>query len=328
VYKIGQKENKKSLKNKFKVTRIAQGFEFGHGAISGQDNPDILHILDDTIQNSPAILIRVDRDETGEIIHDDGCGDGREVTKVFTRGKQFKHSLARPKVFGGAVTMNTAVSIGSGKGRGKSLNQVFEESADELQRKNIDFGAHTDELAHGDNCGCGAIDRAPEAITAAIKYEKPIRAAIGLLGVSDEGLDEVFDNFRHYVKDEMSHQTKYSGRQVIEKILDGSKVVKELGGAHQERRIVLNHVAGYTVNQRLIREATKGKAQVFAVDIWRLNDIALNLFKGEPQLQHKALLSELIYTLATAAVLTKGDLPVDMVEGEPDWDLAPAHGKL
>ena len=46
----------------------------------------------------------------------------------------------------------------------------------------MDFGAHTDENAKGENCGCGAIDRAPEAVLAALKYEEPIRGVIEALG--------------------------------------------------------------------------------------------------------------------------------------------------
>jgi hypothetical protein len=76
---------------------------------------------------------------------------------------------------------------------------------------------------------------------------------------------------------------------------------------------VLNTVRACTVNQKLIREITDDKAQIFAVDVWRMQDIAGKLYDDRAAHQ-RAFLSELIYTLATAAVLTKGDLPVDVVE--------------
>jgi hypothetical protein len=53
------------------------------------------------------------------------------------------------------------------------------------------------------------------------------------------------------------------------------------------------------------------------VDSPRLEDIAHNLFPDNSQKQQQAYLSELIYTLAIAAVLTKGDLPVYLIEAAP-----------
>ncbi len=73
----------------------------------------------------------------------------------------------------------------------------------------------------------------------------------------------------------------------------------------------------HTVNQRLIRMVTGDKAQIFGIDIWRLENIAAKLYPDQPELQHKVFLSELVYTLGVAAVLTKGDLPVDMIQEAP-----------
>jgi hypothetical protein len=201
-----------------------------------------------------------------------------------------------------------------GGGYNQQLDEVFESSIDELVGKGVGFGAHTDEQAQEENCGCGAIDRAPEALLATLKYEDQIRKVVAVLGVDQTGLDEVFGNFRQYVTNNLASPAPYSGRRVMDRILAAGKVVKKLGGNHLERRIILNQVKGHTVNQRLIRLVTGGKAQVFAVDTWRLEDIAAKLYPEQPEEQHKALLSELVYTVATGAVLTKGDLPIDMIE--------------
>ena len=112
----------------------------------------------------------------------------------------------------------------------------------------------------------------------------------------------------------MPNQGPYSGRKVIDRIVGTGKVIKKLGGDHRERRIILNTVRGYTVNQQLIRKGTDGRAQAFAVDIPRLEDIATKLFPDDAEGSSQAYLSELIYTLSTAAVLTKGDLPVYMIQ--------------
>ena len=292
----------------FVVTRIAERFDFvGQGTISGTGlEAKTVALMDEAI-DSPDILVPVEAE-------DDGCSDGRPAILVFRKQETFKRSLNRPKVFGGAVAMTAASRIGLGLTAGESLNEVFEHSIGVLTDRDISFGAHTDEQAQADDCGCGAIDRAPEALLAALKYEDQIRAVITLLGVDPEGLDDVFGNFRGYVRDELSLPVAYSGRQVMDGIVAAGKVVKQLGGPHLERRILLNQVRGYTVNQKLIRWVTGDKAQVFAIDTWRLQDIAAGVYPDDPDLQHRAVLSGLVYTVATAAVLTKGDLPVDMIE--------------
>ncbi len=68
-------------------------------------------------------------------------------------------------------------------------------------------------------------------------------------------------------------------------------------------------VDGKTINQAAIREVSGGKAQVFAVDVWRLKSISERLY-GSAEDQGKAFASMIVYTLATAAILTKGNLPV------------------
>ena len=292
----------------FVVTRIAEGFEFGHGSISGSEiDPDTLALMDEVIYDSPGILVPVEAE-------DDGCSDGRRVVRVFTRKATFKRSLHRPKVFGGAVAMATASRIGLGLARGQELSAVFESSVDALVEKGMSFGAHTAEHAQDEDAGCGAIDKAPEILLAILKYEDQIRSVITVLGIDPAGLDGVFGNFRQYVRDNLSHASKYSGRKVVGQVLAAGKVVKQLGGEHRERRIILNRVRGHTVNQELIRLVTGGKAQVFAADTWRMEDIAAGVYPNRPEEQHKAVLSELVYTIATGAVLTKGDLPIDMIE--------------
>ena len=302
---------------KFDVTKVREGFEFGHGKISGvAANKEVLKQVEYNIYNNPDILVAIDKDDSGEAIKDDGCGDGRGVLTIFSYEETFHKSLNRPKVFGGASVMAVACAIGLGEAGTLALNPLFERIIKELDEKNINFGAHTDEHAHGKNCGCGAIDRAPEILFATLKYEMPIRGVLTILSTALEltDLNEVYGNFRGYIQD-LAQQPEYSGKQVMDTILENNRtrVVKQLGDDHKECRIVLNTVRGYTVNQQLIRDVTNGEAQIFAVDVWRMQDIAVSLYPDQPELQAKAFLSELIYTLATAAVLTKGDLPIDLI---------------
>jgi len=299
----------------FNVSRIIKGFEFGHGQISGlAANQDILAKVDEVIHHNKQIIVPIDKDDNGQPLTDDGCGDGREVLTVFSLNQQYKRSLNRPKVFGGSAAMAAACIIGTGRAGSSSLNHVFKNAISELDAKEIDFGAHTDEQMHGNNCGCGAIDKAPQILLASLKYEIPIRGVVTVLTDDASCLNEVYACYRSYVQ-HLANQPEYSGMQVMEAILNNrhSPVVKQLGGKHKECRIVLNKVRGYTVNQQLVRDATNSQAQIFGVDVWRMEDLAKKLYPTEAVLQKKAFMSELIYTIATAAVLTKGDLPVDVI---------------
>lgn len=311
-------ERKEMDKPVITVRRITDGFEFGEGVISGQDaDPETLRIIDKTIETHHDIIVPIDRMDDGTTIEDDGCGDGRGVGKIIGFGKELKKSLNRAKVFGGAVAMAAAARIGLGKAADKPLNDVFDDSIDMLIERRIDFGAHTaDHIKPGKegiDSGCGAIDGAPEVVLAAVKFENAIRGVIKFLNVDDTGLDEVFDSYRAY-SEQLAALPGYRGKKVMERITRLGKVVKELVGAHKERRIVINAVRGYTVNQGLIREATADKAQIFAFDSWRLEDIAAKLYPEDTALQRKALLAELVYTLGVAAVLTPGDMPVYMIQ--------------
>ncbi len=292
----------------FTVTRISDGVAFGDGLISGAaEDPQVLAIMDELIHNSPDIIQPVDSG-------DDGCSDGRPAVVAYSKQGEIKAGLYRPKVFGGSVAMTAASLVGLGLASGKSLQLIFDEAIAMLVRQGMNFGAHTDSHATGVNCGCGAIDKAPEALIAALKYEDDIRGAIAVLGIDSIGLDQVFDNFRNYVESDAAQPGEYGGKQVIDQIVMADKIIKKLDGPHFEKRIVLNSARDYTVNQRRVREATEGEGQVFAVDVWRLQDICQGLFPQHPDRQHQAFLSQLVYTFGTAAVLTKGDLPIDMIE--------------
>jgi hypothetical protein len=321
-YDIHNEQYEQMKHPQFTAKKIADGLEFGHGTISGKTEQEIQNTVEAVIF-SDKILVEVDTDDTGQIIDDDGCGDGRGVSRVFTREEVYKRSLNRPKVFGGAATMTMAIRVGLGLGEGKNLNLVLNEATDELNVKGVDFGAHTDEHARGNNCGCGAIDRAPEIIEAAKKYKEQIAGVIDLLGLSNVGLPEVDENIASWVRN-LADYNEYSGSAAMDGILHSANkpVIKQLNGEHKEIAIVLNHIAGRTINQQAVRSATDDEAQVFGVDVWRMNEIAMQLFPGDSETQHKAILSMVTYTLATAAVLTKGNLPVYVIEAEEENALA------
>lgn len=302
----------------------ADGLGFGDGSISVQDrldNPEHAHPLEaETLEkleeaiHSPRLLVPIEAD-------DDGCGDGRLWGKIKRKVgdavETMKRSLHRSKIFGGGAVMMTATVIGEGDAEGLTVGQAMSKGIGILRKRKVPFGAHTDNHAHGENCGCGAIDKAPAIVQNVVKYRKQIEATVPLLTDDTEGLGTILDNFVAYAA-EIKDQA-YAGSEVMDEIMDDTDgegaVVKELQDAHLEAAIILNLVEGYTVDQGFVVEATDGKAQVFAVDVPRLITLAQKKHPKDEQKQRTAFLSMLVYTLGTAGTLTKGDLPVYVVSG-------------
>lgn len=299
------------------VLKITEGLGFGHGNIGvtprleaaddALDETTLARV--DVVIESSEILTPVDRDDNGKQIEDDGCGDGRGVGKVMEGDKERKRSLNRPKVFGGGATMDVAGKIANG--HQDSLQELFKKSINDLDIRNVPFGAHTDDHAHGANCGCGAIDKAPQIIANAIQFKDEIMASVqavtGLNSSENLRLQEAFHNFELYAAQHTDDE--YTGAAVMEKIVDSGKIVKQLVGPHLETRIVINTVPDYTVNQKLVREVSEDKAQVFAVDEWRLQQLSDKMNDADAD-KERAYYGMLIYTLATAGTLTVGDLGV------------------
>lgn len=301
------------------VTEIApDGLGFGEGSISYRAREK--EVGSETIVKarkaimSDRILVPVARDSKGNIIRDDGCSDGRGVLKIYKGVKEFiGKSLHRAKVFGAGLTMGLAGRIGVQGLQADNLEDEFEATADQFDKQGLEYGAHSDMHAKGHNCGCGAIDKAPIIIGNAIKFEDQIRASLDVLGASEDLRDQVFAHYRVAAK--KLADKPYAGKTIWNKIRSRDKVNKELGDEHLEMFVVLNAVRDTTVDQELVREVTGGKVQVFALDLWRLVDIAKQQYP-EDQKAAAALLSEQVYTLATAGTLTAGDLPVFLIDGE------------
>lgn len=296
------------------IQRVSEGLGFGEGAISHAERADVSPETRARVEAfiaSPDILVPVEAD-------DDGCGDGRETGIIYEGAEIRKRSLHRAKVFGAGSVMAAAARIGLGHAGESSLYEVLDAAKSTLVDRGLTYGAHTGKHANDEKSDCGAVDKAPIIITNVEKYRQPIAGTIAALGVDTAGLEEVIDAFGQYGRDIQGQE--YYGAQVVDSIRREGRVVKELNGEHLEMYIVLNNVAGKTVNQEKVRAISGGEVQVFAVDLWRLTELAETLYPEEKGFsdadRHEALLGELVYTLGTAATLTKGDLPVYMVSAE------------
>jgi hypothetical protein len=293
---------------------LSTGFGFGDPAKPGYDDQkmsvrtDYVRAVQNLLYTSH-ILTLVDRLENGEVVSDDGCGDGRGVARVFEGSALRKRSLCRPKVFGGGVTMTMAMQVGLGYEADKQLPASFDAAMQLLHDHGLNYGAHTDNHAADGKSGCGAIDNAPVVMQNIVKYQDQIRQTLlGLgLGFEESQINEVLANFAAYAAQVKGRP--YSGQAIVNKIKHSGKVVKELDGEHKELFVLLNMVDGTSADQSLVRDITEGQVQLFDVDVWRLVQLANTLYV-DPAEQQEALISELVYTLGVAATLTHGDLPV------------------
>jgi hypothetical protein len=313
----------------FTVVRLADGLGFGDGSISRHEreampgNEDLAYVTDRALR-SPDILVPVGRDDNGEFIEDDGCIDGRPVADEFGavfRGMQIlKSSLHRPKVPGGGVNMVFAARVGMGLDQGQTPDVIFDNSIAQAESRNLKVGAHIDGHAHGPNCGCTALDKPAEHFMATKLYRPQIAETVQLLAGHAPELHAIRRDgnvgpgvLDHYVKAAESTMKveDFSGKLVVDKLVQANAVVKRLDEDHRETRIALNEIEDTTINQAFLREQTDGRAQVFGFDVWRLNRINEKLY-DDPAEQRVALLSQLVHSLGITAVLTKGDLPVDL----------------
>lgn len=305
---------KEQQMNEFETSLIApEGLGYGSGSISREkytSEQENIATLDELLA-SGEILVPVSRHPDGTMLDDDGCGDGRGVSRIMVKKDgdiiEKASSLHRAKVFGGGPAMAGAALVATGDSQPKDATQMLVSGIDSLKHNMVDFGAHTDDHAAAPKSGCGAIDNCPAIMRNAVTFREEIAATIENLGVPTENLDSVFDRFT-LAADQISEK-EYAGKNVIKEIVESEKIVKELAGEHKEVAVVLNDVAGYTVDQEKVRSSADG-LQTFAVDVWRLQDIATRLYPNSEEKQLVALHGMLVYTLATAATLTSGDLPV------------------
>lgn len=336
IFEVGEpfvREEIETIPLEIKTKRIApEGLGFGHGSISVQDrlqNPDdgleqgTLQAADEVI-NSDTSMVPVQAD-------DDGCPDGRGTAAMILgedRHEAPSQNKHRYKVFGGGSTMATAALIGNGAidpGE-ENVANMFEYGMFRLDGAGMNFGAHSAVTAADGKSGCGAIDEAPTIMENVVEYRENIRSTIDALidplvnrAELDGMVETAIDNFETVTKASAGYEptvdqqpVEYRGGAVLSKITGRKKKVAELEGEHKEVAIVINvDLEDMTFDQNMVRKATGGKAQVFPVDVPRMKQIADKLFEYDHD-KKQAVISMLIYSLGTAATLTKGDLPVDL----------------
>lgn len=318
-----------------------EGLGYGEGSISvvsqlesGELSAEALQTGGEIIMNDPDVFVPVDADA-----NDDGCGDGRPTARVFrlidtASGKVkefFNKSRRRAKVFGGGLVVASSMwrSIAGEPDSGETVLGDRAFIAGELRKRGIAFGAHTDNHAEGEACGCGAIDKYPEITRNAVTRKDQITTVLrGLYGEAEfarheAAIENVFGRYAVLGEND-KYFSNASGRQSMELLLEEGAIIKELEDKHLEDFIVVNDVEGTTFDQRVFDQkmkerGVKGTAQAFVVDTWRgrmyadsVADIAREHLKdvNVELVGQEAYADFLIRTLAVAGTLTKNDQPV------------------
>ncbi|MBM3210181.1 hypothetical protein FJZ39_02480 [Candidatus Saccharibacteria bacterium] len=316
------------------------GLGFGEGSISasaqlksGELSPEAYNAGLDILQHDNRVVQPIDSDAV-----DDGCGDGRPAAAVYCveggERKYFNKSRRRAKVFGGGLvaftSMQRSVAQVLDGAEPTNLASDHKNSASNLRELKILYGAHTDTHAHGDNCGCGAIDKYPLITANALAYRQQITDVVELFYNSDKSSEKtklvnaVFESYKT-----LASSTDYfagtNGKVTMDYIESDGAVIKQLSDNHLEDYVFFNEIEDTTFDQRKFDEIMKERgidstAQVFAVDMWRgrmYADAAAKLHVAHAQDAERyqqacdvAFVDFIIRTAATAATLTDGSLPV------------------
>lgn len=318
------------------------GLGFGEGGISvksqieqGILTPDTPRHIHEMLTNDPNAFKAIEVD-------DDGCGDGRPWTKIIQsyldedgnkKIRLFGKSKLRAKVFGGGLVTAASMwrTIHGAPAERQTVGQDRRLMAGKLAEEAFSHGAHSDDHAEGQNCGCGAIDKYPVITANAVAYRPQITDTLeALYGDAFEAnrqeIEQAFGVYETLARD-AGYFTDASGKQSMDQILDSGAVVKELAGHHIEETIVINDVEGTTLDQQYFTETIKNAGsgekprivQAFSVDTWRGHQIADKVAEiavsedpaaDRDHVWKLAYADFLIRTLAVAATLTAGDLPV------------------
>ena len=330
------------------VTLAPEGLAFGDGTISVRARllAEQLHEHDVTIgreiiHEDPDVFRPVDPDA-----HDDGCGDGRSVIAIYrydTDGNRqdYAKSRCRAKLFGGGLAASASMyrAVAGPAVHGETVLGDREFMAGQLEVLGIEHGAHTDAHAEGENCGCGAIDKYQPITENIVVFEEQIVATLrALYGDAFEdnasAIEQVLANYRALAKNGQ-YFANGSGKQTMSLLEKKGAIIKQLGGEHREGLVVLNDVEGTTLDQpmfdkKLRERGVEAELQVFIVDTWRGRMYAAAVAKvaqetgvsdNPQQAERLAYADFLIRTLAVAATLTGGDLPVEgrLPEGQANF---------
>jgi hypothetical protein len=194
-------------------------------------------------------------------------------------------------------------------------------------------GAHQDEhnVDHPEHTGCGAIDKMLEIIDVmretdengthlVYEYAKVIASKYMDEGAFDKAfnmvqgnldtLDKISDRYfrKGQFRTKLVDEVKEGGEQI------GEKTVETSAGEHRELLLVINHVEGQTFDRDGFAASNEGLAQAFNYDAWAVPQRARDIFTDDSDKQNIMMVTNFMYAVATAMVLTDGSLELGIRE--------------
>lgn len=269
------------------------------------------------------------------------CGDGRsnaeDIAKI-AAGKRDR--TIGPQIFGGSpgcALAGRAVQISNeGAKDGITFTGDVSKTIEFLGKRGVEFGAHIDDHAHGDNCGCGAIDKIPDMLAMIARDTSEDRTGIKVHGAAEQMLnitkavlgrkyDEeialelcaafktIHEQNGTYLERQPDGSYTYK-KQVVAEVERQSKnprhAKQRMEGKHNEVALVINTEPGTTLNRAKLNHDTDKRLQVFNVDYWFCEELADTYYPHNAEDRSKWLHARIIEAAATAMVLTDGSLPV------------------
>lgn len=269
------------------------------------------------------------------------CIDGRPAEGILDdKGKAnttitdavYGHKIG-PQVPGGspagALSYRTAIF---NYDPGKRPEDVLLDDLFELYRisraAGIDFkiGAHEDDHAEYPNTGCKAIDDCPiimekmpdpEALPEIMDLTKAI------MGESyDENIFMEVIAIMHYMNrpeykktylqqdEELGTDYKDIVLAMVRKEADEVGAVEKMVGPHKEFAAISNKRRAETFDRNCMSLEHNNEIQIFNFDYWAIDDAAALLFPNNQRAQKLYLTSRTMYFIATAMVITNGNLEV------------------
>lgn len=235
------------------------------------------------------------------------CVDGREDAEDVplapnAAGGSYSMVIGEALIDASALIANNETSASHGKKMFKSL----------VVNK-YEVGAHIDNHATPEKCGCGACDRQAEIITFLAENIEELSTKAGGLGVQIE--ESLQAKIKTNANSLIAANYVSSGNDMIESVKEvaGDSSVQTLQGSHNEVVLAVNvNQVGKTLNRNAIREKFGNDYQAFNLDFWALKNGIKAISVNESEANEK-LAAAVLYNIATACVLAGPSLRVVVV---------------
>jgi hypothetical protein len=201
------------------------------------------------------------------------------------------------------------------------LNRIYQ-----ALKQPFRIGAHKDNHAQYPNTGCGAIDNLPSIMDRQIDpHALPAVQAYTEAILEDEFDPDCFmesvavlqylnepDYKKTYLQQDDQLGTDYRDLvlPMVEKEAKDERAVEEMVGPHKAFALIVNKRPGSTLDRDGLNRDFNGRIQAFNYDAWFVERGAKALWPQDETARRVFLTSRTQYCIATAMVLTNGNIEV------------------